>query len=124
MACLDTNVIVDFVKGDESIIDLVTSYAKKEGLSTTVITEYEILKYNNATIRDLCEKFIDAIKIHEFDRAAAREASGVFRVLRATGKMINENDILIAGLVASKNETLITRDKDFTKVEGGRVIFI
>ena len=36
-----------------------------------------------------------------------------YKKLKTKGKIVNELDILIAGIAVANNETLITEDKDF-----------
>lgn len=51
-----------------------------------------------------------------FDSASARKAALVYEKLKHTGEMINENDLLIAGISIAKNEVLLTKDKKFVKL--------
>jgi predicted nucleic acid-binding protein len=38
--------------------------------------------------------------------------------------MVNELDILIAGIAAANNETLVTKDKDFLNFENAKIIVL
>lgn len=38
--------------------------------------------------------------------------------------LINELDIMIAGIAATNNETLITKDKDFLNLESNKIIVL
>jgi tRNA(fMet)-specific endonuclease VapC len=114
MVFIDTNVIVDFIAGDEHIVSLVNKLAEKEEIKTTTITEYELLKHKNRLKKQLAEDFLSEITICAFDRASARKAALLFEKLQESGKMINENDLLIAGISLAHDELLLTRDKKFS----------
>lgn len=124
LVCLDTSIIIDYLDGEKKIIELVDSYKLKEKISTTTITEYELLKHKNKIKRGLAEDVLDSIQIYTFNRASALEASKIFEKLRSLGKMINENDILIAGIAIANNELLITRDEKFNYINDERIFVI
>ncbi len=113
MTFIDTSVIIDFLAGDETIVLVMKELAKRGKIKTTTITEYELLKHKNALKRDIAEKFLSAITICPFDRASAKQAAMLFEKLSKNGTMINENDLLIAGITLANNEALLTRDKKF-----------
>jgi tRNA(fMet)-specific endonuclease VapC len=122
--CLDTNVIIDFISGDKKIIELVNSYALKEAISITAITEYELLKHKDRIKREIAEGVVNSMQILPFNRASAAEAARLFEKLSSAGKMINENDILIAGIAMANNELLITRDEGFNNMDNGHILII
>lgn len=122
MVCLDTSILIDYLKGDTGIVALIASYAKEEKLSTTAISEYELLRHPDKLKRELAQELLSSMKIYYFDRDAASESSKIYRTLKAEGNKINENDILIAGIVLSNNELLITRDDGFRHIgEASRI---
>ena len=116
MTFIDTSVIIDFLAGDEKIISIVKELAEKEEIKTTTITEYELLKHKAELKRQVAEKFLSAIIVCSFDRASARKAALLFEKLRKAGKMINENDLLIAGISLANDEILLTRDQKFNNL--------
>ena len=123
MACLDTNVIIEYMKGNKKIIDLVNSYALKEEISSTAITEYELWKYyDQRKIKQI--SILESIKMYSFDRPAAKKAAEIFNLLKEKGKLINENDMLIAAMALANRETLITSDKDFNEIGDDRILVI
>jgi len=44
--------------------------------------------------------------------------------LAQKGRMINELDLIIAGIALANNETLITKDRDFLNFESEKIIVI
>lgn len=124
MVCLDTNVIIDFLNGKKEIIEVVNSYALKEIISVTTITEYELLKHKDKIKREIAGGVISSMQIYSFDRKSAAEAARIFEKLNSIGKMINQNDILIAGIALANNELLITRDEKFNYINSEKIIVV
>jgi len=124
MPFIDTSVIVDFLAGDEKIVSLLQELAQKEEIKTTTITEYELLKHKSEFKRQLAEKVLSALIICPFDRSSARQAALLFERLSKIGKMINENDLLIAGISLSNNEVLFTRDQKFGDMDDANIKII
>lgn len=113
MTFIDTSVIIDFLAGDEKIVSAVQKLARKGKIRTTTITEYELLKHKNELKRGIAERFLSTMTIHPFDRASAKQAASLFEKLTNNGNMINENDLLIAGISIANGDLLLTRDKKF-----------
>jgi len=121
MTFIDTSVIIDFLAGDEKIVTLIKEVAEKEEIKTTTITEYELLKHKTELKRQVAEKFLSAVLVCPFDRASARKAALLFQKLSRTGKMINENDLLIAGISLANDEILLTRDQKFGNIDDANI---
>jgi predicted nucleic acid-binding protein len=117
MTFIDTSVIIDFLAGDEKIVTLITKLAGQDEIKTTSITEYELLKHKTELKRQVAEKFLLSVLVCPFDRASARKAALLFEKLNKTGKMINETDLLIAGISLAHDELLLTRDKKFSNLD-------
>jgi tRNA(fMet)-specific endonuclease VapC len=113
MTFLDTSVVIDFLAGDEKVISTIKGLTKRDSLKTTTITEYELLKHGDVLKREVAEKFLSAVTVCPFERAAAKQAALLYERLRAKGTMVNENDLLIAGVVLACGDVLLTRDKGF-----------
>ena len=60
---------------------------------------------------------MSAIIVYSFDRASARKAALLFEKLSKAGRMINENDLLIAGISLANDELLLTRDQKFGSID-------
>ena len=124
MVCLDTSIIIDLLNGNQSVKAVVDRYLKTGPATTTVITEYELYKHKNELKRETALMMISDMGIYNFDSSAAKEASTIFTTLRAKGKLINENDILIAAIAVSRNEVLITSDKDFAEIKNSNIMVV
>jgi tRNA(fMet)-specific endonuclease VapC len=124
MVILDTSVMVDVSRKKKYALDLIASYQEKERVSTTIITQYEMLRgapesYINY-IADLLNRFV----ILDFGTDALDEMVKIYKTLKERGTLINELDIMIAGIAATSNQTLITKDKDFLNLESDKIIVL
>jgi tRNA(fMet)-specific endonuclease VapC len=117
MACLDTSAIIDYLQGLPEVVSTVRSYeASPEGISTTSVTKYELLKYRSPGKGDRMMEFISRIRVYSLDEASVEIAARDYLLLKGKGSLINELDILIAGISESKGEMLLTTDKDFKRL--------
>ncbi len=116
MTLLDTSVIIDFLAGDQKIVALIQEIIRREDVKTTTITEYELLRHKTKIRKQAAERFLSGVTVYSFDRAAAQRAALLFEELRDSGRMINENDLLIAGISLANNEVLLTRDQKLASV--------
>ncbi len=115
MIVIDTNVVIEYLKGNEIIIQTVNEYSKNYGIGITYISEYELLKYSDKKNKVL-EEFIKNITVLYPDNTSAARSAEIFIKLRSSGDLINENDILIAGIALKNNNKFITLDSDFNKI--------
>lgn len=116
MVVFDTSLIVDALKKRKYALRLIESYSEKEQIAITIVTKYEVLRgaperYFNFT-SNLLSRFI----ILDFGNDAIDATVKLYKQLREKGTLINELDIIIAGIAAVNNQTLITKDKDFLKL--------
>ncbi|WP_276930012.1 PIN domain-containing protein [Ferroplasma acidiphilum] len=116
MIVIDTNVVIEYLKGNEIIIQTVNEYSKNYGIGITYISEYELLKYSDKKNKVL-EEFIKNITVLYPDNTSAARSAEIFIKLRSSGDLINENDILIAGIALKNNNKFITLDSDFNKIK-------
>ena len=116
MTFLDTSVIIDFLAGDQRIIAVIKEILSKEDIKTTTITEYELLRHKTKIKKQAAERFLSGVIVCSFDRDAAKKAAVLFEELQDSGRMINENDFLIAGISLSHDEVLLTRDQELANI--------
>ena len=116
MIVIDTNVVIEYLKGNEIIIQTVNEYSKNYSIGITYISEYELLKYSDKKNKVL-EEFIKNITVLYPDNTSAARSAEIFIKLRSSGDLINENDILIAGIALKNNNKFITLDSDFNKIK-------
>ncbi|MDE1824824.1 MAG: type II toxin-antitoxin system VapC family toxin [Candidatus Micrarchaeota archaeon] len=121
MACLDTNIIIDYIHGVENARKLIEDYRKSEQITTTTATMYELLSSRDQQERQLATEFLSRIKVYVFDERASEVAANIRRKLELFGKLINDTDIMIAGIAFANDETLVTQDRDFERINSGRI---
>jgi tRNA(fMet)-specific endonuclease VapC len=113
---LDTSVIIDFLAGDPRVVAIVKEIFNKEDVKTTTITEYELLRHKTKIKKQAAERFLSAVIVCSFDREAAKKAAMLFEELQDSGRMVNENDLLIAGIALAHDEVLLTRDQKLARI--------
>ncbi len=121
MSVMDTDYLVSILKGkgvSESTVDMI------DDPKTTAINAYEL--YYGARRSDNPEKsysevnsLLRSIPILEFDNRAALKAGDTQAELMVIGRPVNLLDALIAGVVITNNEVLLTRNIDhFGRIPG------
>jgi tRNA(fMet)-specific endonuclease VapC len=128
MAILDTNIMVSLLKDEDEAKAKIKSLEESgEKIATTPITAYELLKgaqlsskseENLAKVREL----LLSLEVLGLSVNACEHASKIYKELRQRGKMIGEFDIIIAAIVKSFDEKLVSRDGDFKTIRGLEVI--
>ena len=111
MTFLDTSIIIDFLAGDQTIVAIIKEILNTEDVKTTTITEYELLRHKTKLRKQAAERFLSGVIVCSFDGDAAKKAAALFEELHDSGKMVNENDLLIAGIALAHDEVLLTRDQ-------------
>ena len=120
---MDTDILISFLRGDEKAVTVVKKLEGiKKPLRTTIVTTYELLK--GASISSKPEenllrvrRLVSGMEVLTLHEDACEEASKISKELRASGRMISEFDILIAGIVIHNDELLVSGDDHFGQVQ-------
>lgn len=126
MYCIDTNVAIDFLRGESEIIKKISSL-REEGICLTSVSLCELFKgvfLSSKSESDLkiVEAFVESNGILDLDKESSSEFGRLFSKLNKIGKMIPEADLMIASIVKANNIALITRDKKHFENLGIEVI--
>jgi len=119
----DTDVLIDFLAGQEPAASRVALELEHGQLKTTAVNRFELLAgartaRQQAAVRDL----LGAVPSLPLDAQAADRAAAVRRDLEARGTAIGMGDSLIAGIVLAANGILLTRNiQHFERVAGLRL---
>ena len=124
MVVFDTSIIIDVLRQRKSALNLLASYSKKETIAITAISKYEILRGTKERNLNLVSQLFTQFVVYDFDDSSIEEAAKAYKKLKDKGKMTNELDLLIEGIVTANNETLITKDRDFLNFENPRIIIL
>ncbi len=124
MVVFDSSLVIDALRKNKKARDLLESTAEKERVAITIISKYEILRGTDEKDLNLISGWLDQFIVYDLDDHAIAEVVKAYKKLADKGKLINELDVLIAGIAAASNETLITRDKDFLKFESAKIIVL
>lgn len=122
MTILDTDFLVALLKGDLAVVekaDLIPSPG------TTVINAFELYygakRAMNDTALEEVKSLLQSLDLFSLDDDAAMKAGEIQGALAKGGRPINVSDVLIAGIVLTRNEELLTRNADhFSKIPGLR----
>ncbi len=123
MKAIDSTFIIDFLRGEATA----TKKAKElenETFATTHINYFEVILgelskhgINDAHLMKAIDLF-GRIEVFDLNKNAAMSAAHIGATLNKKGIKINSHDILIAGTLLSRGiTTIITKDKDFKKIE-------
>jgi len=121
MVVFDSSILIDALRKKKDALDLIDSYSEKEQVAITVISKYEILRGAKDTNKNLVTGLLARFIIYDFEDSAIMEAVRIYRKVKAKGKLVSELDVLVAGIAATNNETLVTRDRDFLNFESERI---
>lgn len=133
MIILDTNACIDYLNGSDEIQKVITE--QEDFIYITSITVYEVKIGLERTKRKISEKrynelykiwveFISSMEIFTLGYKEAEKAAEIYDILELKGNGIDDNDILIAGIMLSNGITkIITRNvKHFEKIETLEII--
>ena len=127
MILLDTTACIDYLRGNPDIGQVLAQ--NNDIFAITSVTIYEVsiglertkrLKSSKVYHSQLAvwNKFRALFKILDLTQSAAEKAAEIYDYLVQAGQIVDDNDILIAGIMRSANlQTIITRNiKHFQKI--------
>jgi tRNA(fMet)-specific endonuclease VapC len=122
----DTDVLIDYLAGVQSVMDQIINFAEAEQLQTTVITCFELLSGAREGKRgQAVKRLLDSVTALPLDRTSAERAADVRRKLDRVGQPIGMGDSLIAGIALAHGLPLFTRNRGhFERVEDLKLVKI
>lgn len=108
---LDTDVIIDFFSGIEPIASTAANLIKQDRLALTSVSVFEL--YAGITGKKRLKQIDDliwAIPVLPLKKEDAKIASQLYTDLEKGGKLIGNQDILIAGICINHDTPLLTRN--------------
>lgn len=120
---IDTDTLSFFFRGDENVIEHFKKYLKKfDKINISIITYYEILsglKYKDAKkMLSSFLKFSEQNSIFPLSQKSIEVSAIIYSNLRKNGNLIDDIDLLIAGVAISNDMILITHNiKHFDRID-------
>lgn len=120
MICVDSDIIIDHLRGREPGSAIFEEIVRAENPFTTTINHFELF----CGVRS--DKEIDTIKkcllgftVLPLNQKSSLEAARIYRELKKRGLLIGVRDIMIAGIATINKLKLATNNKkDFKKIKG------
>lgn len=126
MTLLDTNTVIFYLKGQESVVFQLQAMAPRELAVPSVVAyeiEYGTRKLGSSRRRALAFELLAGLAQVSFDHEAARESARIRIELEARGAIIGPIDVLIAGTALSRGAVLVTSNtREFSRVKGLRLL--
>ena len=121
-AILDTSVLVDFVRNNESVVSLIKNLSEKCEVCTTDITLFEL--YYGAFLSAKADKNIASVKglqntmyVFSISPESAEISAKILADLKKKGQKIEIRDVLIAGICLVNSCPVVTYNKkDFERM--------
>jgi tRNA(fMet)-specific endonuclease VapC len=125
---LDTDILSEFLRGNQKVITKVDEHLKEYGfISLSIITYYEIL--NGLLYKDAkkqmarFEEFVELNKVIPLTIKMAKTAATIQADLRKKGTEIGHTDTLIAGISMTSELQLVTNNTDhFKRIKGLEIV--
>ena len=124
--CLDTDVLVDILRGSQQTVEKIKKLEEKFDLTTTTINVFELYfgafksrKVNVKAVDELAER-LEPLKLTEF---SAKISGKIVAELERKGKPIDFRDAMIAGIALENGAVVYTRNVEhFKRVEGLKLL--
>jgi len=119
LICVDTDIIIDHLKGKGPGVEVFAKIVKEATPFTTHINKFELL----CGARDkreiqIIEDCLCGFTLLPFDNPGSLVAANIYRELIRKGEPIGIRDIMIAGIAISKHIPLATKNiREFEKVK-------
>lgn len=127
MVCLDTDIIIDFLRKDKAAVSKITELKKLNGkIFTTTVNAFELFKglpdLSEHSKYDAAEIFLNNVHVFKFTLFSAKKAAEIFNDLMSKGEVIELADIMIASIAMENDESILTRNtKHFERISGLKV---
>ena len=113
---LDSNIVIDLIDGNQLVAERLKNVYKHHTVRMSDIVYYEVLrgfKWKNAPKKlAIFERFFQKIPIEYQTIDSLRIAAENYAYLRAEGKTIEDDDILIGSLAIAKDAILVTNNTE------------
>ena len=126
-ALLDTDILSYYLRGDEIVVKNIENYMLDfEVIEISIITYYEVvsgLLYKNALKQmEIFNDFISGNIVIPLTEESCKISGNIYSKLRQWGDLIDDIDLLIAGIAIENEMSLITNNENhFKRIPGLKV---
>ena len=120
---IDTDILSMFLRGNKMVESKVEEYLSyHSAINISIITYYEILsglkhKDSNKQLESFL-KLCEAVSIFPVTKESSGRSAEIYATLRQSGQIIDDIDILIAGICIENGFALITNNtKHFSRIK-------
>ena len=109
----DTDVVIDFFSGAEPVASTIADLIQRDHLSLTSVTVFEL--YAGITGKRRLKQIDDLVSImpvFPLEQKDAETSAQIYNDLKKAGKLIGNQDILIAGICINRDLSLVTRNTE------------
>lgn len=118
---LDTNIVVEYLRGNQSIAEQIEAHLPDVAISS--LTLAELLYGAQVSTRPdenagKINQLLEIIEVIDFDQTSAEKYSRIRAALKRKGKPTGEMDMLIAAVTLAHEATLVTHNtKHFENID-------
>jgi len=122
--CVDTDVLVDYLRGREPGKTTFNNWRKKAEIYTTSVTMFELLLGAHISSKrqeriNEVQSLLDQCGLLLFDRGSAEKAAEKGAELRLKGHTLDVRDLLNASICLSKSMPILTKNRaHYERVSG------
>ncbi|KKM83890.1 hypothetical protein LCGC14_1304730 [marine sediment metagenome] len=133
MILLDTSACIDYLNGNNEIKEVIEDQGELLHISSITVYEMNIgfertkRKIFNQRYKQLYKpwvEFISSMEIFSLGFKEAEKAAKIYDILESQGQIIDDNDVLIAGIMLTNGiKKIITKNiEHFKRIEGLELI--
>jgi len=119
---LDTNIVIDFLRGRAYAHDLLAAWAEKGALAISTLTHVELYHGLKSGEQEVTDVFLDGLLTVPVDVAIARRAGKMLRDLRSRGVTFGIADAVIAATALQTSAPLLTNNEEHYPFPALRVV--
>ncbi|MBI2580289.1 PIN domain-containing protein [Candidatus Woesearchaeota archaeon] len=128
MACLETSFLIDLLRGKESVRQLKDELDRTEtSLLIAAPSLMELWSGAHFAKASTAEKekiaaLAESFEVLPLDASSAKEAGEIEADLLARGVTIQAEDVMIAGIARLHGQKVVTRDNDYVRIPGLKIL--
>jgi len=124
---LDTDILIDFLRGKDKAVSIVKKLKEKGFLATTIINVFELFwgayRLRKKEKINIVRRLIERLEILPLNEKVAESAGKEIAYLESIGLPIDIRDLLIGIIAKEHNYIIVTGDEEhFQRIRGLEVV--